>query len=84
MAEKRDHFRKYLRYSTVGLELGFAVLLGLFIGQALDSYLGTEPWMLLLFLLFGAAAGFRSLYRLLKEASADAHREERQEKDVSP
>ena len=84
MAAKRKPFRKYLRYSTVGMELGFAVLLGLFVGQFLDDYFGTEPWLLLLFLLFGAAAGFRSLYRLLKEAGADASREKTQEEDDTP
>ena len=67
MARTPKTFNKYLRLSTVGLELGFAVLLGLFIGQYLDGVLGTEPWLLLLFLLLGAAAGFRRLYRLLKE-----------------
>ena len=67
MARTPKSFNKYLRFSTVGLELGFSVLLGLFIGQYLDGLLGTEPWMLLLFLLLGAAAGFRRLYRLLKE-----------------
>ena len=67
MARTPKTFNKYLRLSTVGLELGFSVLLGLFIGQYLDGVLGTEPWLLLLFLLLGAGAGFRRLYRLLKE-----------------
>jgi ATP synthase protein I len=67
LARTPKTFNKYLRLSTVGLELGFSVILGLFIGQYLDGLLGTEPWLLLLFLLLGAAAGFRRLYRLLKE-----------------
>ena len=67
MARTPKTFNKYLRLSTVGLELGFSVILGLFIGQYLDGLLGTEPWLLLVFLLLGAAAGFRRLYRLLKE-----------------
>lgn len=69
LARTPKTFNKYLRLSTVGLELGFSVILGLFIGQYLDSLLGTEPWLLLLFLLLGAAAGFRRLYRLLKEVA---------------
>lgn len=83
MARSPRAFNKYLRFSTVGLELGFAVLLGLFFGQYLDGLLGTEPWLLLLFLLFGAAAGFRRLYRLLKEVSADSDsiEEERKTED---
>ena len=73
MARTPKTFKKYLRFSTVGLELGFSVLLGLFIGQYLDGLLGTEPWLLLLFLLLGAAAGFRRLYRLLKEVSTESN-----------
>lgn len=72
LANAPKPFNRYLRLSTVGMELGFSVLAGLFIGQYLDGLLGTEPWLLLLFLLLGAAAGFRRLYRLLKEVSTDS------------
>ncbi len=70
MAETPNRMRKYLRLSTVGLELGLSVLIGLFIGQYLDDRLGTEPWLLLLFLIFGMAAGFRSIFRLLRDLNA--------------
>lgn len=69
MARTPGTFNKYLRFSTVGLEMGIPVILGLFLGQYLDNWLGTEPWMLLLCLLLGAAVGFRRIYRLLKEVS---------------
>ena len=72
MERDPQYYKKYIRYSTVGLEMGFFVLLGLFGGNYLDGYLGTEPWLLLLFLLVGAAAGFRRLYQLLKEASRNS------------
>ncbi len=68
-------FKKYLRFSTIGLELGLAVVLGLFVGQYLDDRFGTTPWLLLLFLLFGLVAGFRNLFRLLKEVNAPAEPE---------
>ncbi len=67
MANPPNKYRRYLRFSTVGLELGFAVIIGLVVGQYLDKWLGTEPWLLLLFLIFGMAAGFRSVFRLLKD-----------------
>lgn len=70
MADAPNRLRRYLRFSTVGLELGLSVLIGLVIGQWLDKRLGTDPWMLLLFLLFGMVAGFRSLYRLLRDLNA--------------
>lgn len=71
MAGSSNSFKKYLKFSTVGLEMGFSVLIGLFAGQYLDKWLGTEPWLLLLGLLFGAAAGFRRLYWLLRSAMMD-------------
>lgn len=78
MARRGNTFRQYLRYSTVGIEMGLAVLVGLFIGQLLDEWLGTEPWLLLLFLLFGLAAGFRRVYQLLRQMQKDhASREPR-------
>lgn len=70
MAETPNRMRKYLRLSTVGLELGLSVLIGLFVGQYLDEWLGTEPWLLLLFLILGMVAGFRSIFRLLRDLNA--------------
>ena len=67
MAKMPPKFRRYLRFSSVGLEMGFSVVLGLVIGQWLDKKLGTAPWLLLLFLIFGMVAGFRSVFRLARE-----------------
>jgi len=85
MEETPPKFRKYLRFSTIGLELGLAVIIGLWVGQTLDEWWGTDPWMLLLFTLFGVVAGFRSLYRLLMDLQRDekeeeAHKKQAQEK----
>ncbi len=59
-------FRNLLYYSTLGLEMGLSVAVGVGIGYYLDKWLGTQPWLLILFLFFGIAAGFRNLYRALK------------------
>jgi ATP synthase protein I len=53
-------------YSTLGLEMGLSVALGVGIGYYLDKWLHTEPWLLIVFLLLGVIAGFRSLYRAMK------------------
>lgn len=39
---------------------------GALIGWLLDSWLGTSPWLLLLLLVLGTAAGFRSIIRISK------------------
>ena len=70
MAETPSKLARYLRFSSIGLELGGAVIVGLLIGQWLDGKFGTEPWLMLLFLGFGMAAGFRSVFRLLRDLNA--------------
>jgi ATP synthase protein I len=59
-------FRQIASYSTLGLEMGLSVAAGAIIGYYLDKWLHTDPWLLIVFLIFGAIAGFRSLYRALK------------------
>ncbi len=62
---------KWIQFSAMGLELGLSVIVGLFVGDYLDKQFGTEPWLLLLFLVFGLFAGFRSVYRLLKKLQSN-------------
>ncbi len=62
---------KWINFSAMGLELGLCVIVGLLIGDYLDNLLGTEPWLLLLFLIFGIIAGYRNVYRLLKKLNSE-------------
>lgn len=39
------------------------ILAGLIFGLIFDKFLGTQPWGLIIFLLFGFAAGLLNLYR---------------------
>lgn len=50
----------------VGTELISGVLVGAAIGYLLDSYFHTKPWLLILFLFLGGAAGFLNVYRFVK------------------
>ena len=47
---------------------------GALIGWLLDSWLGTSPWLLLLLMALGTAAGFRSIIRLSRPAPEPASR----------
>lgn len=55
------------RYGTIGLEMGICVFLGVLSGAYLDKFFHTEPWLTILFTLFGLVAGFKSLFKLARE-----------------
>lgn len=57
-----------LSASAVGLELGASVLIGLFFGRWLDGKVGTEPWLMIVFLALGFAAGIRGVIRGVRRA----------------
>nr|CRH07527.1 protein of unknown function. Putative atpI. High conserved in the MTB [Candidatus Magnetococcus massalia] len=51
----------------IGMEIFSAVLVGSAIGYLLDYWLGTKPWLMVLFVIFGFIAGFRNIYRAVAE-----------------
>lgn len=63
----RDAYRT-LSLSSVGLEMGLSVIIGLLFGRWLDGKLGTEPWMLILFTCLGMAAGMKGVFRAVRQA----------------
>jgi len=71
----KNETRKYLRQLAMASTLGFQVALSVFIGLAmgvwLDSWLGTFPWLALVFMIFGVAAGFLNYYRFAKRQQQD-------------
>ena len=65
--DRKKVYKRAMRYSAVGLEMGFSVAIGVAIGYGLDRYFHTRPWLTLIFLILGVVAGFRSLFSLMKE-----------------
>jgi len=53
----------------IGLELVVAVAVGVAIGWAIDHWLGTRPWGLLVFLFLGIGAGMTNVYRAVRGMS---------------
>ena len=63
MEEKdRKLFRMLGALSTVGNTLVVATVIGYYAGHYLDGLFNTTPWLTLVFLLLGIAAGFKNLY----------------------
>lgn len=55
-------------YSTLGLSVSLSVFIGLFIGIYLDRRFETHPWMTLIFLGLGIAAGFKNIALAIKKS----------------
>jgi ATP synthase protein I len=70
-------------YSTSGLGVGLriatelvaALAVSVGIGIVLDRWLGTTPWLLIVFFILGAATGFRNVVRVANNYDAARKRE---------
>jgi len=62
-----------LRMAT---EFVVAVIVGGAIGWYLDGWLGTKPWLMILFFLLGVGAGFLNVFRAAAAIAADDKSEE--------
>jgi len=47
-----------------GVEIVAALVVGVALGWSLDRWLGTFPWLFLVFFVLGSAAGIMNVYRL--------------------
>jgi F0F1-type ATP synthase assembly protein I len=56
-----------LKLSSLGLEMGAAVVIGLLVGSWLDSHFDTNPWLTLLFLAFGFTAAAKAVVRAIRK-----------------
>lgn len=54
--------------ASIGVALVLATVIGLGAGYYADRWLGTSPWLTLVGLGLGIAAGFVTLYRSVKSA----------------
>ena len=77
----QHHWKGFGTYGTVGIEFVLSVLVGTWGGQWLDGRFGTEPWLMVVGLGFGVAAGFRGLWRALEKANRELERQEQRERE---
>lgn len=47
----------------IGTELVAAIAVGVGVGYVLDMWLGTKPWLMIVFFFLGSAAGMLNVYR---------------------
>ena len=54
--------------SSVGFAFVLAVVLGAGFGLLLDRWLGTSPWLFVVFFFLGAVAGTLNVFRMVKSS----------------
>ena len=57
--------------SSIGVAMVLATVIGFAGGYYADKWLGTEPWLLLIGLGFGIAAGFVMFFRSVSKAGRE-------------
>jgi ATP synthase protein I len=78
---KKDVVRSLISYSSLGLEMGLSVAIGLGLGYFLDSYFKIYPYLTIIFMFFGIGASMKALYRAWKAAEKEEQKKEENERD---
>ncbi|ATY86247.1 hypothetical protein CVV65_16010 [Kyrpidia spormannii] len=76
-SEERRSWRAFALVSGIGVELAAAVLAGVYLGRWLDRLWGTSPWMLLVGVLLGLAAGILGVVHLVQTVMGGTSRDGR-------
>jgi ATP synthase protein I len=62
--------------SSIGISLVVATFMGLGAGYWLDKQLGTSPWLLIIGLLIGIAAGFKNIFVIVDRVEKEQKKNE--------
>jgi len=66
--KKDDNYKDTLKnltlISQVGISIITPILLGVFIGQLLDKWIGTKSIFVIIFIILGAGGGFLNLFKI--------------------
>lgn len=66
MDNEKGRLKRHTSIASIGINLVAATFIGLFIGLYLDKLFSTSPWLMLIFLVLGIAAGFKNLFAQAK------------------
>jgi ATP synthase protein I len=67
--ETRRTIKELAYYSSIGLSVALSIFIGLAIGVYLDRHVfNTTPWLTLIFLGLGIAAGYRNIGLAIKKS----------------
>jgi ATP synthase protein I len=66
--ETRRWLRELAYFSSLGFQVSLSIFIGLFAGLFLDRRFQTVPWLTMIGLLLGIAAGFRNIGLAIKKS----------------
>lgn len=75
---KKDLVRSLMSYSSLGIEMGLSVAIGITLGYFLDLFFKTSPYLTIIFMIFGVAAAMKTIFMLLKKVQKDNERDNHQ------
>ena len=64
--ELKEIYRALALITSMGITVIICVCMGIFIGWLLDGWLGTTPWLILVFTLLGLVAAIKSMYHMAR------------------
>jgi len=67
--DKYSTYRQIGILTTIPMLLAVGPILGYYIGDFLDRKLGTDPYLMMVFIFFGFVAAGKGVYNLIKRAS---------------
>jgi ATP synthase protein I len=74
---KKSVVKSILNYSSLGIEMGLCVAIGLAIGYYLDKKIfHTYPYLSIVFMFVGIAAAMRSIYKTAKKMERENERDD--------
>jgi ATP synthase protein I len=85
---RRDSLRKayqaFALFGSFGFLMAASILVGFFLGSFLDKKLGTEPWLLIIFLFLAIAGGFIEFFRTFQRFTAQDSKDKRRKGEDTP
>jgi ATP synthase protein I len=70
--DKYSTYRQLGILTTIPIILAVGPILGYFIGNFLDKKVHTEPYLMIVFIIFGFVAAGKGVYNLVKRASEES------------
>jgi len=65
---QQNEFTKAMaHFLQISVSILACIAVGIFLGWLLDRFLGTSPWLLMIFSFLGVAAAFKSIFDFAKK-----------------